>query len=169
MSINVGFSKETRSRIVAVRQQYVNKDPNGYYRKARGPYSQEAWAEMVGMSTRAVQEWEAGHVLPPNCKVIEMIRCGAAPILAFQHMENENELFRQYFQPIRDKGLAESALSTIKELQDVVEDQRDLIDIARDGKITPDETERRDRITTNIRELMTELAIVLCALETDAE
>lgn len=132
--------------------------------RERAGMTQERWGEVFGFSTKAVYKHETGECLPEEQKMLEIIQFTGANYMAFKYLHCKSVIARKYVGCSNKKELATAALSAMKEVADVVNDQPDLIDIARDNAVTPDEYERRDELVTNIDEAIAELTALKCAL-----
>ncbi len=132
-------------------------------RKAAG-YSQERWAELLNTSTKSIQNYEAGITLPADDIVFRMIDLTGATHLAYTHFRRVHELFSDYLPVVEEKGLAAAAISMMKELADIMKVEKDIIEIACDGKVSDDEREKANAIIKEARELIAALTMLVCSL-----
>lgn len=113
--------------------------------------TQEKAAELIEISVESIRAYEGGRRIPPDDIVLRMSDVYGVPYLAYQHLKTA-AVGRQLLPDIQLKGLSEAALSAIKELDDCMRCREDLIDIACDGKVTPDEMPRYQQIVKEFEE-----------------
>ena len=123
-------------------------------RKAAG-ITQERAAEMMGISVRSVADYEAGVRIPPNDVVEMMVLCYNSQLLRLQHLRL-GSLARSI--------LPEAVLQLIDAIYDFADDKQDreLIDIARDGIISEEERPRFERVVEHINRIITAAMSINC-------
>lgn len=132
-------------------------------RKAAG-LTQERAAELLGLSVRSLADYESGLRLPPNDVADRMVMVYNSQVLAVQHLRNSTQFARDLLPEVRPMALPEAVLTLIDAVYDFADDKldRELIDIARDGVISPEERERFDRIMDKLQSI-TAAAIALAS------
>lgn len=132
-------------------------------RKAAG-LTQERAAELLGLSVRSLADYESGLRLPPNDVADRMVMVYNSQVLAVQHLRNSTQFARDLLPEVTPMALPEAVLTLIDAVYDFADDKldRELIDIARDGVISPDERERFDRIVDKLQ-CITAAAIALAS------
>lgn len=123
-------------------------------RKAAG-LTQERAAELLGLSVRSLSDYEAGLRLPPNDVADRMVMVYNSQVLAVQHLRNSTQFARDLLPDVRPMALPEAVLTLIDAVYDFADDKldRELIEIARDRVISPDERERFDRIIDKLQSI----------------
>lgn len=132
-------------------------------RKAAG-LTQERAAELLGLSVRSLADYESALRLPPNDVADRMVMVYNSQVLAVQHLRNSTQFARDLLPDVHPMALPEAVLTLIDAVYDFADDKldRELIDIARDGMISPDERERFDRIVDKLQSI-TAAAIALAS------
>lgn len=115
------------------------------YRTARlvAGYTQEKAAEMLGISVRSLADYESGARIPSNDVVNDMVMCYGYQPLGVQHIRNTSAVAQSLLPELQTVvSLPEAVLTLIDAIYDFADDKadRELIDIARDGRV--DETEQ---------------------------
>lgn len=131
-------------------------------RKAAG-ITQERAAEMMGISVRSVADYEAGVRIPPNDVVEMMVLCYNSQLLAIQHLRLTS-MARSILPEVEELRLPEAVLQLIDAIYDFADDKQDreLIDIARDGIISEEERPRFERIVEHINRIITAAMSINC-------
>lgn len=132
-------------------------------RKAAG-LTQERAAELLGLSVRSLADYESGLRLPPDHVADRMVMVYNSQVLAVQHLRNTTQFARELLPEVMPMALPEAVLTLIDAVYDFADDKldRELIDIARDGVISPEERERFDRIVDKLQSI-TAAAIALAS------
>lgn len=107
--------------------------------------TQERLAERIGKSIETVRAYESGSRDPDPDTVVLMADACNAQYLAYQYLQQTAPGLR-LLPEIELTDLPAAILRVIKEVNELVDCQKDLIAIGADGKITPDERERWDEI-----------------------
>lgn len=145
----------------------MQNDCTNIYQSARkiAGLTQERAAELLGLSVRSLADYEAGLRLPPNDVADRMVTVYNSQLLAVQHLRNSTQIARDLLPDVQTMGLPEAVLTLVDAVYAFADDRldRELIDIARDGVISPDERERFDRVIDKIRDI-TAAAIALASM-----
>lgn len=120
-------------------------------RKAAG-YTREHAAELLGVSCRCLADYEMGVRVPPNDIAESMVDTYQAPQLALQHLRSINATARRILPDMENRRLPEAVLTLISRIYAFADNHRDkqLIQIAADGVISPEERPEFDRITEEL-------------------
>ena len=145
----------------------MQNDCANIYQSARkiAGLTQERAAELLGLSVRSLADYEAGLRLPPNDVADQMVTVYNSQLLEVQHLRNSTQIARDLLPDVQTMGLPEAVLTLVDAVYAFADDRldRELIDIARDGVISPDERERFDRVIDKIRDI-TAAAIALASM-----
>lgn len=133
-------------------------------RKAAG-LTRERAAELLNLSVRSLADYEAGLRLPPNEAADRMVMVYNSQVLAVQHLRNSTRFARELLPDVKPMAFPEAVLTLIDAVYAFADDRldRELIDIARDGVISPDEQARFERVVDKIRDI-TAAAIALASV-----
>lgn len=149
----------------------MQTDSRNIYKKARmtAGLTQERAAELLDISTRSLADYEAGVRMPSNGLVDGMVTVYNTQILAVQHLRNSAQAARDLIPEVDAMRLPEAVLTLVDAIYDFADDRldRELIDIARDGVISPDERERFDRVVQKIKAITAASMVVVCAKRED--
>ena len=149
----------------------MQTDSRNIYKKARmaAGITQERAAELLDISTRSLADYEAGVRMPSNGLVDSMVTVYNTQILAVQHLRNSAQAARDLIPEVDAMRLPEAVLTLVDAIYDFADDRldRELIDIARDGVISPDERERFDRVVQEIKAITAASMVVVCAKKED--
>ena len=145
----------------------MQNDCTNIYQSARkiAGLTQERAAELLGLSTRSLADYESGLRLPPNDVADRMVTAYNSQLLAVQHLRNSTQFARDLLPDIQTMALPEAVLTLVDAVYSFADDRldRELIDIARDGVISADERDRFDRVIDKIRAI-TAAAIALASM-----
>ena len=145
----------------------MQNDCTNIYQSARkiAGLTQERAAELLGLSPRSLADYESGLRLPPNDVADRMVTVYNSQLLAVQHLRNSTQFARDLLPDVQAMALPEAVLTLVDAVYSFADDRldRELIDIARDGVISPDERERFDRVIDKIRAI-TAAAIALASM-----
>ena len=145
----------------------MQNDCANIYQSARkiAGLTQERAAELLGLSTRSLADYESGLRLPPNDVADRMVTVYNSQLLAVQHLRNSTQFARELLPDVQSMTLPQAVLTLVDAVYSFADDRRDreLIDIARDGVISADERERFDRVIDKIRNI-TAAAIALASM-----
>ena len=145
----------------------MQTDSSNIYKKARmaAGITQERAAELLDISTRSLADYESGARLPSNALVDGMVTVYNTQILAVQHLRNSALAARDLIPEVDAMRLPEAVLTLVDAIYDFADDRldRELIDIARDGVISPEERDRFDRVVQKIKAITAASMVVVCA------
>jgi transcriptional regulator with XRE-family HTH domain len=118
------------------------------YQRARdgAGITQERAAELIGISVESIKAYEGDRRIPPDSVVVSMIDVCNAPFLGQQHLRKASEIGRDIIPEVSEKQLAEAVCAFFASIPDLDKMRSQLISIAADGKIAPDEREPFDTI-----------------------
>lgn len=149
----------------------MQNDCTNIYQSARkiAGLTQERAAELLGLSTRSLADYESGLRLPPNDVADRMVTAYNSQLLAVQHLRNSTQFARDLLPDVQTMALPEAVLTLVDAVYSFADDRldRELIDIARDGVISADERDRFDRVIDKIRAI-TAAAIALASMPRDS-
>lgn len=115
--------------------------------------TQEQAAEAIYISTRSLGDYESGRTTPNDETVCRMIEAYGAEWLGYQHLKQSTLVGEKYLPDIEFSDLAKSVLRLQKEVGDLDNIHRDMVDIACDGKICSHEEPRWRNITKEVYEM----------------
>ena len=117
--------------------------------------TQERWAEALGISPEAVRQYETGKILPSDDVALCMAEVAGQPIFCYWHLINKSRLAAAILPDLDEKRLPEAVLDLLVQIQDFQEDGlNDLLRIAADGRVDPDERMRFGRAVGQISNLV---------------
>ncbi|NLW01214.1 MAG: helix-turn-helix domain-containing protein [Clostridiales bacterium] len=122
-------------------------------RKAAG-LTQEQAAEMLYISTRSLAEYEAGRTVPPCDVVCRMVEVYGATWLAYMHLKTSSEVGRRFLPDLELSGLPMSVLKLQKEVDDVTNIHRDIVEVVCDGKVDEEEIPKWQNIEKEVMEMV---------------
>ena len=111
------------------------------YARKRTGFSQEYWAEMIGVSADAVRQYEAGRMLPSDDVALAMSEVAGWRALCYRHLIQKSLAAQKILPELQEKTLPEAVISLLLLLQDFQRGgMQDLLRLAADGKIDQGET-----------------------------
>lgn len=119
-------------------QEYRN-----IYRRARkaAGFTQERWAEILGISVDSVKAYETGRTLPPDEIALSMSEAAGQQIYCYWHLLNKSRAAAEILPELRERPLPEAVISLLVRVQDFQRGGlQDLLRLAADGKIDQGET-----------------------------
>lgn len=145
----------------------MQNDCTNIYQRARkiAGFTQERAAEMLDLSVRSLADYETGLRLPPYDVADRMVTVYNSQLLAVQHLRNCTQFARDLLPDVQELRLPEAVLTLVDAVYAFAENRldRELIDIARDGVISPDERDRFNHVIDKIRDI-TAAAIALASM-----
>jgi len=125
--------------------------------------TQERWAEALGLSVEAVRQYETDRILPSDAVVARMAELAMLPPLGYWHLRHKSEIAAAELPPVERLPLAQAVVQLLAAMRAFEAQHRedDLIGIAADGCVIPDE---RDKFNSIVRDLH---GIVQAALQID--
>lgn len=120
-------------------------------RKTAG-LTQERWAELLGLSVDAVGQYERDVIMPSDEVVLRMAEAAGQQIICYWHLLHKSRAAGTVLPEIEKKPLPQAVLGLLTRIQ-LFESggMQELIHIAADGKIAPEEAD--------------DFAVVLAALQ----
>lgn len=115
--------------------------------------TQQQAAELLHISPRTLCDYESGKTVPADDIVCNMIEVYGTEWLGYQHLKQSTLVGQKYLPDIECSDLAKSVLRLQKEVSDLDNVNRDMIDIACDGVIHDHEEPRWRNITKEIYEM----------------
>lgn len=109
------------------------------------------------IGTRTLVNYENGHTLIPPDVVLKMSEVYEQPRLAARYCSERCPIGQRYAHKVKDKSLARSVLSIIKELNDVKAIRETLVAIAADGQIDANERAAWEMVIQELSELGQEI------------
>lgn len=139
----------------------MNSSRNIYFqaRKEASKYdnrlsSRELAADLLGVAPATLADYELGNVkVVPVDKVVLMSDLYNRPELKNWYCKNECPIGKDFPLATEQKGLEGIALRLVSSFDGAEELKKEIIDIAKDGKISRDEVEILDRITKQLDQL----------------
>lgn len=109
--------------------------------RAASGYTQERWAEYLGVSTEAVRSYELGKYFPTDEVLLRMADISGNKALPYWHLSQKSRVAADILPKLEGtKSLPEAVLALLVQIEDFQEDGlKELMRIAADGKITRDE------------------------------
>ena len=101
--------------------------------------TQERWAEAVGVSVDSIRGYEAGNVIPADETVKSMSEISGLAPLSYWHLCNKSALAADVLPDVEQLPLPQAVVQLLVAMSEFVEDHGNLLVLAADGKITPDE------------------------------
>ena len=116
---------------------------NLYYNARRtAGLTQERWAEVLGISVESVRLYETGVNMPSDEIALRMAEVAGQQIICYWHLLHKSKAAARMLPQLEKKPLPEAVLSLFAQIRDFSEDGlEDLIRIAADGRVDPDERE----------------------------
>lgn len=117
--------------------------------------TQERWAEVLGISPESVRQYESGRAIPGDEIALRMAEVDGQQIVCYWHLLHKSRVAGLLLPEVEQVQLPAAVLSLllqIKELQDT--GLHDLLRIAADGKIDPEERPIFDRAVQQLADLI---------------
>lgn len=108
-------------------------------RLAKG-FTQERWAELLGLSVTSVSNYENGLQIPGDDVVLNMAMISGDEALLMRHMLATSNIARMTFPEIQlDMPLERATLVLMTRIKAYSDEQYEMLGLVEDGKITEDE------------------------------
>lgn len=108
--------------------------------RAKAGYTQEVWAEILGISVDTVRKYESGAILPSDQVALRIADAADLKLLAYWHLRNKSALGSSVLPAVRRRTLPEAVLCVMNRVEDFQRHGlQDLRELAEDGKIDADE------------------------------
>ena len=129
---------------------------NLYYNARRtAGLTQERWAEVLGISVESVRLYEGGVNMPSDEIALRMAETAGQQIICYWHLLNKSRAAAHLLPKVEEKPLPEAVLNLLVKLRDFSEDgMQDLIRIAADGRVDPEEREPYEYAMRQLRALV---------------
>ena len=115
--------------------------------------TQERAAELIGLSVESIRGYETERRIPSDDTVIKMVDIYDANYLAYQHLKYKTQVGNVVLPDLNSATLPEAALQWVHEINDCMEYQASIIEIAMDGKIDDQEKDVWEHAMEKCREL----------------
>lgn len=135
------------------------------YKSARKTtdFTQEEAAERLYIGTRTLGSYETGTTVPPDDVVCRMSEIYNTPWLAYEHLKNSSAVGQKYLPDLNFSDMAKAVLKFKKEVKDLTKIDDEMVDIACDGIVDDEETDRWAKVEKEIADVMAAaLNIILC-------
>ena len=135
----------------------MERDYRNIYRYARKRtgFSQEYWAEMIGVSADAVRQYEAGRMLPSDDVALAMSEVAGWRALCYRHLIQKSLAAQKILPELQEKTLPEAVLSLLCRVEDFSRGGlEDLKRLAADGRISADEVVAFGEALAELREMI---------------
>ena len=118
--------------------------------------TQEQAAEGLNCSVRQMARYEAGEVPVPDDIAYQMVVLYDSQLLAVQHLRLVSQVAAEILPPVTVLDLPRAAIRIINLVRKFAERhrERELLDIAEDGVISPEERPLFDQIMAELQELV---------------
>lgn len=129
---------------------------NIYYNARRtAGLTQERWAEVLGVSAESVRLYESGINMPSDSIALRMAEVAGQHIICYWHLLNKSHLASDILPEITEKPLPEAVLDLLVKIRDFSEDGlTDLLRIAADGNVAPEERDPYNYAMNQLREMI---------------
>lgn len=113
------------------------------YKNARkyAGMTQERWAEAIGCSVESVRNYEAGTQIPSDEIARAMAESSSQLILCYWHICNKSSLAYDELPELDRLPLPQAVLELLVAMDEFTARNGDLMRVASDGRISPDEVE----------------------------
>lgn len=126
----------------------VNESRN-IYRMARkvAGMTHERWAEAIGVDPRNVYRYEAGETTPSDDVVVAMAQISGLSPLCYWHLDRK---IHGALDPVERMPLPQAVVNLLVAIEDFEDRHGDLLHVACDGKIMPDEISAWEQIRARL-------------------
>ena len=136
----------------------MQEDSGNIYKSARrsAGYTQERWAEMIGVSVEAVRQYESGQIMPGEDVLLMMADISGMKILPYWHLSRKSRIAGAILPELEDqKGLPEAVLALLIQIEDFRADGLlKLMRIAADGMVNELEADDYADAVRQLKELV---------------
>lgn len=124
-------------------------------RKAAG-FTQERWAEFLGISPEAVRQYESDIIMPGEEVLLRMADISGLKILPYWHLSRKSRLAASILPELEEqRGLPEAVLGLLIQIENFQDNgMKALIRIAQDGHVAEDELQDFDEAVQQLRDLV---------------
>ena len=137
-------------------------------RKAAG-FTQEAAAELLGISVESLRAYESGQRIPPNEVVELMVILYNAQHLAYQHLRETNAMYGRVVPEVPQCSVLEASARLTNRIYAFADSHADrrLMRMAEDNVIDPVERPEFDAILEELKEIVEAALALRCAKDTE--
>lgn len=136
----------------------MKNDCGNIYRNARvaSGFTQERWAEFLGVSTEAVRQYENDAIMPSEEVLLRMADLSGMKILPYWHLSRKSRLAAAILPELEDqRGLPEAVLSLLIQIESFQDSgMKDLMRIAQDGRVDENELPDYENAIRQLHELV---------------
>lgn len=135
------------------------------YKNARqsAGYTQERWAELLGVSVESVRLYESTRGLPSDEVVARMAEVAVMPVLAYWHIKHKSAVANDILPDVDRLGLPQAVLQLLAAIQGFSPRCNELIAIAADGRIDAEEMIVYSRIVDELNDIIKAALTVIYA------
>lgn len=127
------------------------KPRNIYYTARRfAGFTQERWAEAVGVSVDSIRGYENGSVIPADATVSAMCEISNHTALGYWHLRNKSTLAADTLPEVEQLPLPQAVIQLLCAISEFTGLHADLLALAADGRITGDELAVWDNIVARL-------------------
>ena len=118
------------------------KPGNIYYTARRfAGFTQERWAEAVGVSVDSIRCYENGSVIPSDATVSAMCEISNHTALGYWHLRNKSPIAADALPEVEQLPLPQAAVQLLLAVEDFSGVHGDLLRLVADGRISSDEAQ----------------------------
>lgn len=119
----------------------MEANPRNIYKNARrtAGFTQERWAELIGISPESVRLYESGRGLPSDDVVAKMVEVAGMPVLGYWHLKEKSGMANDMLPDLEVADLPQAVLALLVAVRDISGSINNLIQIAADGIVDSDE------------------------------
>lgn len=107
-------------------------------RKTAG-FTQERWAELLGISPDSVRLYESGRSIPSDDVAAKMAEVAGMPVLGYWHLKEKSGMANDILPDLDPVDLPQAVLALLVAIRDIKDSVSDLVQIAADGIVDKDE------------------------------
>lgn len=136
----------------------MQEDCGNIYRNARksAGFTQERWAEFLGISVEAVRQYEGGVIMPGEEILLRMADISGLKILPYWHLSRKSRLAASILPELEEqRGLPEAVLSLLIQIESFQDNGlKALMRIAQDGHVDENELDDYAEALQQLRDLV---------------
>lgn len=119
-------------------------------------YTQEHWAEMIGVSTEAVRQYESGKILPSDDVAMRMAEVAGLLILGYWHLREKSRPASSLLPEVRLLSLTQATVQLIARVREYSRKHTEdtLLQIAEDGTVSPEEQGNFEEVLAELDEIV---------------
>jgi predicted transcriptional regulator len=114
------------------------------------------WAEMLGVSVEAVRMYERGEIRPADDIVLSMADLSGQQILGTWHLRRKSAVASEVLPPVERLPLAQAVVQLLSRIREFETKHYadELLHIAEDGRVAPEEEPRFKQIVRDLQPLI---------------